>query len=359
MMETKEAISEPNSQNESSSPNPDTDHAQDRIKVTYHDRRSHGMAALQYVLKPFRPRAVTPNKEMPGPSSQLKPHFFATGRCSYTERKLNGVYVYDLQGKKPLKGDFPRKRIYYFSGGSWQMPPSTGHWRFCAEVARRIPNCTVSVVSHGLAPRSPASQSMPQLAGLYREAMVEAEREGEQIVFAGDSSGGNIALCLTAWMVKEGESPPAGVMAICATTDLRHTDPAILVAEQYDPIMTAKFVNEAGRKWTSKPGKTLKDDYVPATAGTEWTASDPRISPCHAQLELLAEKNVKVHGVTASYDVLAPEAISFRKLLSQAGVEGEWLEWDRQMHCFPMAFGIGLKECTESLEWICDVLQRT
>jgi len=354
-MDSKEVL---DGQHASDSTSPSSAQPLDRIKITYRDDRSLGMAALQCLIKPFRPRTVTPKKEMPGPSMQLKPHFFATGRCHYTERNMNGVWVYDLQGKKPIKGDVPKKRIYYFSGGSWQMPPSIGHWRFCAEVARRIPNSTVSVVSHSLAPQSPASVSMPQLAGLYREAMAEAARNGETVIFAGDSSGGNIALCLTAWMVKEGETPPAAVMAICATTDLRHSDPAILVAERLDPIMTAQFVNDAGRKWMTKPGKELRHDSLPLTAGTEWTASDPRISPCHAQLEILAEKDVQVHGVTATYDVLSPEAISFRGMLSRAGVEGEWLEWDKQMHCFPMAFGVGMSECTESLEWICDVLRR-
>lgn len=358
MGDTKEVASEPSSQDASNSTSPDTDRV-DRIKVTFRDDRSVGMATLQFLIKPFRPRAVTPGKVMPGPSMKLKPHFFATGRCHYTERVLNGVYVYDLQGKKPTPSDFPKRRIYYFSGGSWQMPPSIGHWRFCAEMARRIPNSTVSVVSHSLAPKSPAAISMPELAGLYKEAMAEAEREGETVVFAGDSSGGNIALCLTAWMVKEGQPPPAAVMAICATVDLRHTDPAILVAETLDPIMTASFVNDAGRKWASKPGKQLGQDSLPITSGTEWTVSDPRISPCHAQLDLLAEKNVRVHGVTASYDVLSPEAITFRGMLSRAGVEGKWLEWDKQMHCFPMAFGIGMSECTESVDWICDVLRRT
>lgn len=357
-MEPEEPSPESSSQDASDGTKSHGDRRRESINVTYRDNRSTGMAALQYLLKPFRPKTVTPSKEMPGPSMPLKPHFFATGRCHYTERILNGVYVYDLQGKKPIKGDLPKKRIYYFSGGSWQMPPSIGHWRFCAEVARRIPNCTMSVVSHSLAPNKPAAHTMPELAGLYREAMAEAAREGETVVVAGDSSGGNIALCLTLWMLEEGEAPPAAVMAICATTDLRHIDPAVLVAERHDPIMTAQFVNEAGQKWISKPHKQQNLEPLPPANGNEWTAHDPRISPCLATLDLLAKNNVKVHGVTASYDVLSPEALDFRRNLSQAGVEGEWLEWDKQMHCFPMAFGIGLKECTESLEWICDVLQR-
>ncbi len=69
-----------------------------------------------------------------------------------------------------------------------------------------------------------------------------------------------------------------------------------------------------------------------------WLVSDPRLSPILADLELLTRANIKVDGVIAGHDVLGPGAILFRKKFQECGVNGDWLEWEKQMHCFPDVF---------------------
>ncbi|KAF2220613.1 hypothetical protein BDZ85DRAFT_302983 [Elsinoe ampelina] len=51
------------------------------------------------------------------------------------------MYVYDLTLSKAgthAGATGPKRlRMYYFSGGGWQNPPSSQHWKFCAELARQ------------------------------------------------------------------------------------------------------------------------------------------------------------------------------------------------------------------------------
>jgi acetyl esterase/lipase len=48
-----------------------------------------------------------------------------------------------------------------------------------------------------------------------------------------------------------------------------------------------------------------------------------------------------------------------REKCNQAGVRGEWLDWEKQMHCFPLTFGYRLPEGVWAMEWILGVLERS
>ena len=90
--------------------------------------------------------------------------------------------------------------------------------------------------------------------------------------------------------------------------------------EKHDPLFRIPDIKETARKWRA-----------------DWDATDARVSPLMADVSLLARRGVKVHGVVGRYDILSCDAILFREKCEQAGVEGQWLDWDKQMHCFPLA----------------------
>ena len=224
------------------------------------------------------------------------------------------------------------------------MPPSSQHWNLCAELARKLPNISVSVVSYPLAPNSPAPSSLPQIMRLYKRLLKDAEEAGEGIILAGDSSGGNIVLCIALSALSENASGPAptAILAISPSCDLTRSNLEIQKIKEFDPILREPFIRETARKWHG-----------------EWDAADPRVSPNIADVAPLARRGVKVHGVTGGYDMLTPDALLFRAKCQQAGVEGEWLHWDKQMHCFPLAWPYKLPESVEAKDWILDVLRRS
>lgn len=324
--------------------------SESKIKVTKRTDRSAYMFALEHLIKPFNTSIIKPKKAFPPGSNQLIPYKNATKRCEVSERKVEDIYIYDMSPKAKSaatngSGDIKsKKRIYYFCGGAWQMPPSSQHWGMCAEMAHQLRDSQVSVVSYPLAPNSPAPVAFPSLMRMYKRLLEDAEKVGERVVFVGDSSGGNIVLCLVLAALAEDANAkcPVAVMVISPSSDLRETNPDIKKVEQHDPILRLPFTLENANKWRG-----------------EWAADDPHVTPLLADVELFAKRNVQVHGVVAGYDLLSPDAILFRDKCARAGVQGEWLEWDKQMHVFPLAWSYGLPESVEAKDWILDVLRRS
>jgi acetyl esterase/lipase len=302
---------------------------------------------------------------VPAGSQKLSPPDKVSKRCRITERQVDGIWLYELvsldQTKTTKEG--PLRRIYYFGGGGWQMPPSGDHWSFIAELAHRLSDTVFTVVSYPLAPKSPASESLPQLRKLYQTIMNDPEMANDRIIFSGDSAGGNVAIALVMWALtdkaegKDSSRTPDAIVGICPSTDLRHLDLKIADTAHDDPMLTLEFIQSTAKAWADG------QDEIPslAPAGPEgykaWSMSDPRVSPALADVSLLMRYNVKVHGITGTHDILAPEAMAFRDRCAEVGVEGQWLEWERQMHCFPLTFAYGLKEAKEAVTWIVGIFE--
>lgn len=119
-------------------------------------------------------------------------------------------------------------------------------------------------------------------------------------------------------------------------TDLRNNNPEINATDQKDSLLSRKEIEEVALGWTG-----------------EWLLSDPGVS---LGLELLKRANIKVDGVIAGYDILAPDAIDFRKKLEECGVKGDWLGWEKQMQ-FLLMFPCHVREGIDAKDWTVDILR--
>ena len=162
----------------------------------------------------------------------------------------------------------------------------------------------------------------------------------------GDSAGGNIALSLGFWWAGQPEAQETmsrlrNLFAISPAVDLRNENPDIYKADENDPILSVTLTGDVAKTWAG-----------------DLSRADPRVSPLLADFELLKSSNVKVHGVVGSHDILAPDAVLFRDRCAEYKIRGEWLQWEGQMHCFPLAFAYGLSESKRAVAWVVDVLRR-
>ncbi|EIM81468.1 alpha/beta-hydrolase [Stereum hirsutum FP-91666 SS1] len=354
------------------------------IIVTKRDDRGLLMHLLMLLLRPISRFLLRPSSLQPPGSTRLKPPRSVRRKCTVTERQVDDIWIYDLTTRathatkeEASKGkEVCRKgRIYYFNGGAYQMLPSSEHWSLALHMATHIPRTTVSVVSYPLAPNSTAPISFPMLVKLYHTLMREADEAGETVTFAGDSAGGNFAISVPLYALSNPVQPsplpspvhepgsdssdsthpppppppgnrilaPKNILLICPSVDMRHVNPHPESATaRLDPMLSTKVLEHTARTYVG-----------------EWDLSDPRVSPLLADLEPLAKFGVEVHGCTAGYDNLGPDGILLREKLEKAGVRGEWLEWDKMMHCWVLAakFGI-IPEARQGVEWIVDLLKR-
>ena len=342
-----------------------TDASSPKLTISRRSDNSLGMRSLQHFLKPLRPHLAKPRKTIPAGSQKLTPPDKVSKQCRVTERQVDGIWLYELVSleQKKTVGGQPVRRIYYFAGGGWQMPPSGNHWSLIAELAHRLSGTIFTVVSYPLAPKSPASKSLPQLRKLYKTIMSDPAHANDRITFAGDSAGGNVAFGLVLWALTEmaqGDEScraPDAMVGICPSTDLRHLDPKIEAAAQTDPMFTVEFIHSTAKAWAD--GQVDIPTLTPARPDGDdaWSMSDPRVTPALADISLLARYKVKVHDITGTRDVLAPEAMAFRDRCAEMGVEGQWLEWEGQMHCFPLTFAYGLREAKEAVTWVVGILE--
>ncbi|EXK25490.1 hypothetical protein FOMG_17863 [Fusarium oxysporum f. sp. melonis 26406] len=330
--------------------------------------RSWPTKILHNVIQPIKPKLVEIGKVSSADPTRCKPSRGARKRCDVQENKVENIWTYDMTPKSSdgEKRSYAR-RILYFAGGGWQAPPSGQHWTFCAEMINLLQDTRLTLVSYPLAPKDPVQDAFPAICKTYNVLLKESSDLGERVIVAGDSSGGNIALCLVTWTMRDQDvrvvRPPSAILAITATTDLRHNHPDIKEVDKVDPILSESSINETAGAWA--PGHSDVSQQNGTNAETtdrneklDWSADDPRVSPIHADLGVCIRNNVKIHGITASHDVLGPEAVEFRERCRKEGVDGEWLSWGNQMHCFPLAYKYGLKESKEGLEWIIEVLKK-
>ncbi|KAJ4377350.1 hypothetical protein N0V83_000175 [Neocucurbitaria cava] len=321
------------------------------IRVITRDERSFLMTVVQLVVRTFRSQLSSreASKHEDG-SVRIDTVKAKLPGCTLSERTVCGIYIYDIVPRvKPAKD--PKKRIYYLAGGSWQTPPSGQHYHVCAKMARDMPDTRVSIVSTPLAPNNPAPGTFPICMTLYRELMAQAQEAGERVILAGDSSGANMILCMTLEALKEDNDNektdaasiphPSVILAVCPSTDLTRDNPDIQKIAPKDPLLTPDIINKTAKAW--------HDD---------WDAADRRVSPINNDISLLAKRGIKVHGITAGCDVLSPDGIVFRGRCAEVGVEGEWVHWEKQMHCFILTMQYGLPEAKEAVQWMVDILKK-
>lgn len=369
-----------------SSPSCTVDHRTSRAGLT---------SAVYLGLKPFGTLLIKPGDAAPPGSVPLEVSKGVYERCNVNERVVEGIRLYDITprsleqqhttshhtepasvasanlrdtavlqhttdneaagSQNATRSPRRRKQIYYFAGGGWQSQATSQHWGLCSHIAEDLTSkgcpTTVSVVSYPLAPNSPSAVALPQLEKLYRALLPTTGStsgyvadDEEEIIFMGDSAGGNIALALPLHILSTDQSAraPHSLMLISPAVDLRNTNPEMSVVEKDDPMMNVKFVIQTAQAWCG-------DDMDP---------SDPRVSPILGDVAVLARRGVKINGVVAGHDVLAPDALLFIKKCQENGVRGKWLHWDKQMHCFPLAYKYKLlKEATEAVDWMVEVIK--
>lgn len=320
------------------------------IHLDQRHARSLRMACAHFLIKPFRPRLITPPKKNDSTigSPKLRPHMSILGRVAIEEQTICDVHIYQFAAHLPGGIKYrPKHDLYYFAGGSFVMPPSKEHWRLCCELTEQLPEYRIHIVSCPLAPVNRASQSLTILRRLALELCIRADKNNRNVTFAGDSTGGNIAMSLGLYVVDEAikngdrRTQLKNILLISPAIDLRKNNPDMVAAEKNDPIMTIAHTRSVSTHWV--------DDNM--------KADSPALSPILADLTSVRTLGIKVHGIIGTYDVLSPDAIAFRHRLEDFGVSGEWLEWDKQMHCFPLAAIYPLPEAKKGRQWILDVLR--
>jgi acetyl esterase/lipase len=148
----------------------------------------------------------------------------------------------------------------------------------------------------------------------------------EQTIFMGDSAGGNVALALVLAALRPTQTSdvappvPHAVFLISPCADAKNDNPAMRETDKNDPLLSVKYTGEVAEAWA----KGLAD------------RDDPLVSPTYGDLDALRRRGVRLDGIVGTWDVLCPDTLVLLDKAAKTGITGEWLLWEKQMHCFPL-----------------------
>lgn len=203
-----------------------------------------------------------------------------------------------------------RKRvILYFHGGGYVAMSARTHRAITSRLAAWS-NACLFAVDYRLAPEHPFPAALEDAVTAYR-TLIAAGTPASNIVAAGDSAGGGLALSLLVALRDAGEKPPAAGVLFSPWTDLATTGASIVANDAADALSFGSWVTSQARYY-------LGD--TPAT--------NPLASPLYADLAGLPPLLIQV----GDSEVLLDDSRRVAEKASQAGVATTLQIWPGVPH---------------------------
>ena len=214
--------------------------------------------------------------------------------------------------------------LLYLHGGAFALG-SIGIFREWVARLARATSTPALLIDYRLAPEHPYPAALEDATAAYLWLLREGIAPSE-IILAGDSAGGGLALSTLVGLRDAGRPLPAGAVCISPWTDLALTGSSIQDKACVDPILT--------------PGGL--ETYAGYYAGTV-KRTDPLLSPLYADWQGLPPLLIQV----GSEEILLDDAVRTAAKARAAGVDVKLETWEGMFHVFHMlAF---LPETTRAL----------
>ena len=198
--------------------------------------------------------------------------------------------------------------IIYIHGGF--VFPLYNPTRYIAAYLARIAGMRVLLVDYRIAPEHPFPEALEDCVTAYRWLISEGSVLPKQVVFVGESAGGNLAMAAMLYLRDAGDPLPSAAVLICPVIDFEGGGTFF---SQDDPMVDADFVM---RQLNAYRGDT--------------DPRDPLLSPLYANLHGLPSLFIQI----GSEEILRSGAEKLALRAKHAGVptildiwQGMWHYW--------------------------------
>lgn len=195
-----------------------------------------------------------------------------------------------------VDGAAPTGTILYFHGGAYALGSAALSAGLASELARRSGARAVSV-DFALAPEHPYPAAVHDAVAAY-QALLDDGIPADDIILAGESSGGGLALAAILAIISTGLPRPAAVYVASPWADLTTTGASMTTKAAVDPSVTPDGLRRRAR------------DYA-----TSHDLADGRLSPMFADLTGFPPLLIQVGG----NEVLLDDAT---RLAARAAADG-------------------------------------
>jgi epsilon-lactone hydrolase len=211
-----------------------------------------------------------------------------------TAAALGGIPTAEIT----VDGIEPRHVVLYFHGGVYVIGDAFLSADLASQVGRRTDAKVISV-DYRLAPEQPYPAAVDDALSAYR-ALLDNGMAPSDIVFAGESAGGGLAVVTMVNARDHGLPLPAGAYVMSPYTDLTLAGATMETKREVDPLFTRELL------------QARVTDY---TAGQD--ASLGLISPIFADLSGLPPLIIQA----GSHELLLDDAIRLASVAATADVE--------------------------------------
>lgn len=227
-----------------------------------------------------------------------------------TEQLPGGYPAYSLV----RRGAAPTETVLYLHGGGYMAPISAWQVRYAARMADEL-GVRVVMPDYPLAPEHSWRDSHDSLVALATRLATEGD-----LVLAGDSSGGGLALALAESLRDRGGSQPRRLLLISPWVDLTTSTPETAALDPVDPWLFLGKVHAYAAWWAGSPDDLGRPEVSPGLG--DLAGLPPALMFCGTR------------------DLLVPGC----RLLARRGAEAGWdltyVEEPDLIHVYPLLPGI-------------------
>ena len=208
--------------------------------------------------------------------------------------------------------------ILYCHGGGY----STGSSLYARTLTTKLAASTsMDVLSfdYRLAPEHPYPAALEDALKAWNHLM-QYGYGARDVLVAGDSAGGNLALALTLKLKKQQRLMPKGLLLMSPWTDLAGSGKSYLSKKDVDPVLNAGYLD------------AMKENYLGAQ-NTQETWADPFVSPLYGDFEDFPPTYIQV----GDQEILRSDSVLLYKKMNKAGVNVKIDIYKGMWHVFQMS----------------------
>lgn len=226
----------------------------------------------------------------------------------------------------------PQRVLLYLHGGAFIFRFPAVHASLVARLCRRL-GARALMVDYRLAPEAPYPAAPDDCHAAFRWLLAGGHRAAD-IVVAGDSAGGNLALVTLQRILAASEPLPACGVLISPVVDFTLSSRSLVVNEPTDPMFTLRGL------------VAMRALYAPAERYL-----DPGVSPLYGPFRGLPPLLLQA----GSAEMLLDEATRAAERAHAAGVTVELEIWQRMAHVF---HAMALPQAGVALDHVADFVRR-
>ncbi len=224
--------------------------------------------------------------------------------------EINGMPSAWMRLERPHKR---RRAILYCHGGGYTSG-NLGYSKVLASKLTKATGLDVLTFEYRLAPEFPYPAALEDalMAWIYLMQLGYGARD---VILAGDSAGGNMALVLCLKLKAEGRMLPGALLLMSPWTDVTASGASYTERAEIDPMLTMDYIEAVRRAYAG--------DNDP---------SDPMLSPINGDFTGFPPALVQV----GSHEILYSDAQTLCERMKAAGVNCRFEVWEDMWHVFQM-----------------------